>query len=144
MEGSPKTWPRSAVEGLDASDRTLGEHRTEDRERLVDTVDLAAQAAVDGASHEEEPVRGHLENLRRSLQAEEQRLRVRIADVAPRGVGRRNAPAGLGRRVLDRRPLVALCNDVIGLAESSFYVAERNLLEVVVAESYQLMHEIQD
>ena len=117
--------------GVGAAHRALGEHRAEQRERLVDAVDLAAEAAADGAAHEVQPVRGHLQDLRGGLQAEEQRLRVRVADVAARGVGGRDAPAGLGRSVLDRRHLVAFLDDVVGLAKGALDVAEPDLPEVV-------------
>ena len=97
----------------------------------MDAVDLAAEASADGAAHEVQPVRRHLQDLRRGLQAEEERLGVRVADVAARSVGRRDAPAGLDRRVLDRRHLVALLDEVVRLAEAALDIAEPNLLEVV-------------
>ena len=114
-----------------AAHRALGEHRAEQRQRLVDAVHLAAEASAHGAADEVEPVRGQVQDPGRGLQAEEERLGVRVADVTAGGVGGRDAPAGLGRRVLDRRHLVALLDDVVGLAEAAFDVAEADLPEVV-------------
>ena len=114
-----------------AAHRALREHRAEQGHRLVDAVHLAAEASAHRAADEVEPVRGHLQDPRRGLQAEEERLGVRVADVAAGGVGGRDAPAGLGRRVLDRRHLVALLDDVVGFTKALLDVAEADLLEVV-------------
>ena len=111
--------------------RPAGQHRAEDRERLGERVDLAAEAAADRAADEMQLVRRHIEDLRAGVEREEQSLRRGVDDIAPVGVGRGDRAVGLGRRVLDRRHLIALLENVVGLREAALDVAEAKLLMVV-------------
>ena len=111
--------------------RPAGQHRAEDGERLGERVDLAAEAAADRAADEMKLVRRHVEDLRAGVEREEQRLRRGVDDIAAVGVGGRDRAVGLGRRVLDRRHLVALLEDVVGGGEAALDVAEAQLLVIV-------------
>ena len=102
-------------------------------ERLVQAVDLAAEAAADGAADEVQAVGRHLQELGGGVEREEQRLGRGVDDDAVVGLGRGDGAAGLGRRLLDRRHLVAALDDVVGLAEAGLDVAEAQLLVVVLA-----------
>ena len=76
---------------------------------------------------------GTVEDLRRRIEGEEQRLRAGIDGIAAVGVGRGDRAVGLGRRVLDRRHLVALLEHVVGTGERLLHVAVADLLMVVLA-----------
>ncbi|MHC2233039.1 hypothetical protein ACVI8L_001378 [Bradyrhizobium diazoefficiens] len=80
---------------------------------------------------EVEGVGGHVQNLGAGVDREEQRLRRGVDDVAAVGVGRGDRAVGLGRRVLDRRHLVALLQHVIGGRERRIGVAETQALVIV-------------
>ena len=113
--------------------RPPGEHRGERRERLGQRVDLAAEAAADRAADEVQLVRRHVEDLRRGVEREEQALRAGVDDEAVVRLRRGDRAVGLGRRMLDRRHLVALLQHVVGLREGLLDVAEAQLLVIVFA-----------
>ena len=69
-------------------------------------------------------VRLHRVDLGRGVEREEQRLRRGVDDEAAVGVRHRDRAVGLGRRVLDRRHLVAVFEDDVGLLEGRLDVAE--------------------
>ena len=98
--------------------RAAGQHRAEDGKRLGQGIDLAAEAAADGAADEMKGVGGHVEDLGAGVEREEQRLRRGVDDIASVGVGRRDRAVGLGRRVLDRRHLIALLEHMVGARRS--------------------------
>lgn len=128
--------PRGAVLHLllapeHVADGASGQHRPEDGERLGQCVDLAAEAATDGTADEVEGVGRHVQDLGAGVDGEEQRLGRGVDDVAAVGVGRGNGAVGLGRRVLDRRHLVALFQHVIGARERRIGVAEPQALVIV-------------
>ena len=115
-----------------------GQHRAENGERLGEGVDLAAKPAAHRAADEVEGVGRHVEDLGAGVEREEQGLRRRVNDVAPVGVGRGDRAVSLGRRMLDRRHLVALFEHMIRLGETAFDIAEAQLLmivDVVVGEA---------
>ena len=85
----------------------------------------------DRAADEMKLVRGHIEDLRAGVEREEQSLRRRVDDIATVGVGGCDRAVGFGRRVLDRRHLIALFENVIRRGEAALDVAEANLLVVV-------------
>ena len=88
--------------------RRAGESRRQDGQRLGQGVDLAAKAAADGAADEMQLVRLHGVDLGRRVEREEQRLGRGVDNEAAIGVRHGDRAVGLGRRVLDRRHLIAL------------------------------------
>ena len=100
-------------------------------ERLGQRVDLAAEAAADRAADEMKGVGWHIEDLGAGVEREEQRLRRGVDDIAPVGVGRGDRAVGLGRRMLDRRHLVALLEHMVGAGEAALDVAEAQLLMII-------------
>ena len=111
--------------------RAAGQHRAEDGKRLGQGIDLAAEAAADGAADEMKGVGGHIENLGAGVEREEQRLRRGVDDITSIGVGRRDRAVGLGRRVLDRRHLIALLEHMVGARKAALDVAEAQLLVII-------------
>ena len=111
--------------------RAAGQHRAEDGQRLGQGIDLAAEAAADGSSDEMKGVRGHIENLGAGVEREEQRLRRGVDDIAAVGVGGCDRAVGLGRRVLDRRHLIALLEHMVGAGEGALDIAKAQLLVIV-------------
>src|SRR3984957_16451297 len=75
--------------------------------------------------------RGHIEDLRASVEREEQGLGRSVDDIATVGVGGCDRAVRFSRRVLDRRHLIALLENVIRRGEAALDVAEANLLVVV-------------
>ena len=111
--------------------RASGQHGAEDAERLGQRIHLAAKAAAHRAADEVEGVGRHIEDFGAGIEREEQRLRRGIDDVASIGVGRRDRAVGFGRRMLDRRHLVALLEHMVGPGEAAIGVAEAQLLVIV-------------
>ena len=74
-----------------------------------------------------------VQHLGRGAQREEQRLRGGVADIAAVLFGRGDGAAGLHRRLLDGRHLVAALDHVVGLAEGGLHIAVAELLVVVLA-----------
>ena len=103
------------------------------RQRLGQGVDLAAEAAADGAADEMQLIRRHRVDLGGRIEREEQRLGRGVDDEAAVGVGHGDRAVGLGRGVLDRRHLVALFEHDIGLREGRVGVAVTQLLVIVFA-----------
>ena len=99
---------------VDVADRPTRLHSGERGDRLGDDVDLAAEPAADGAADEVQPGRVDLQDDRRVVEREVERLRVGVDRDPPVGLGLGDAAGGLGRRVLDRRVLVGALDDVIG------------------------------
>ena len=95
----------------------------EHRDRLDDDVDLAAEAAADRAADHAQLLEGDVEDQRGIVEREEQRLRVGVAGEAAVRLGDDDAAGRLDRRVLDRRGLVALLDDVVGRGEAFLDVA---------------------
>ena len=111
--------------------------RGEDGERFGQGVDLAAEAAADGAADEMQLVRLHGVDLGRGVEREEQRLGRGVDDEAAVGVRHRDRAVGLGRGVLDRRHLIALFQNHVGLREACLHVAEAQLLMIVLAVIFE-------
>ena len=105
----------------------------EDRDRLVHAVDLAAEAAADRAADEVQAVRRHRQRLGGGVEREEQRLGRGVAHEAVVDLGSGDGAAGLDRRLLDRRHLIAALDDVVGTREGGLDVAVAQLLVVVFA-----------
>ena len=110
-------------------DRTAGEHRGEKRRRLGDDVDLAAEAAADGAADQAQFLERRVEDEGGVVEGEEQGLGVRVAGEAAVRFRHDDAAGGLGRRMLDRRGLVALLDDVVGDGEALLDVAMADAAE---------------
>ena len=110
---------------------TPGQHRAENGERLGDRIHLAAKSAADRSADEVKGVRRHVKNLGAGVDREEEGLRRCVDDIAPVGVGCCDRAVGLGRRMLDRRHLVALFQHVIGLTETALDVAKAQFLMIV-------------
>ena len=108
-------------------DRPAGQLGGEDGDRLDDDVDLAAEAAADGAADEVQLVARHLQDDRGVVEREEHRLRVGVAGEAVIALGHDDAAGRLGRRMLDRRGPVGLLQDVVGLGEALLDIAEAHL-----------------
>ncbi len=113
--------------------RPPGQHRAQDRDRLVHAVDLAAEAAADRAADEVQAVRRHRQRLGGRAEREEQRLGRRVAHEAVVDLGGGDGAAGLDRRLLDRRHLIAALDDVVGTREGGLDIAVAQLLVVVFA-----------
>ena len=111
--------------------RTPGQHRAENGEWFSERVHLAAKTAAHGSADEVEGVGGHVEDFGAGIEREEQRLRRGVDDIAAVGVGGCDRAVGLGRRVLDRRHLVTLFEDMIGLGEAALDIAEAQFLVIV-------------
>ena len=113
------------------ADGPPGQHRAQDRERLGQRIHLAAKAAADRAADEVEGVGRQVQDLGAGVDREEQCLRRGVDDVAAVGVGRGDRAIGFGRRVLDRRHLVALFEHVVGGRERGVGIAEAQLLVIM-------------
>ena len=99
----------------------------------MQAVDLASEAAANCAANEMQPVRRHRQHLRRRAEREEQCLRRGVADKAFVDLGRGDGTAGLDRRLLDRRHLIAALDDMVGTRERRLDIAVAQLLMVVLA-----------
>ena len=82
-------------------------------------------------------VRRHVDDLRRGVEREEKGLGRGVDDEAAVGVRRRDRAVGLGRRVLDRRHLIALLEHMVGLREAALDVAVAQLLVIVFAVIFE-------
>jgi hypothetical protein len=111
--------------------RPAGQHRAEDRQRLGQGVDLAAKTAADGAADEMQLVGRHVEDFRAGVEGKEQRLGRGVDHIAAVGIRCRDRTIGLGRRMLDRRHLIALFEHMIGLGKTALDVTEAKFLVVV-------------
>ena len=103
---------------VDEAHRPTGLHRRQGRDRLDDDVDLAAEPAADRAADEVEPVARDLQDDRGVVEAEVERLGVRVDGVPAVGLGHGDAAGGLDRGVLDRARVVDALDDVVGLART--------------------------
>src|SRR2546428_266720 len=114
----------SSAKSIAMTPKPRGRQRTEKGERLGERVPLAAETAADGSADEMKGVGGNVEDFGAGVEREEQGLRRGVDDIAAVGVGGCDRAVGLGRRVLDRRHLVALFEDMIGLGEAALDIAE--------------------
>ena len=102
---------------VDVLDRLVGRHRGDAGDRLDDHVDLAAEAAADRPADDAQLAERDVEDQRGVVEREEARLRVGVDLQPPVGLRDDDAAGRLGRRVLDRRGLVAPLEDVVGRRE---------------------------
>ncbi len=91
---------------------------------LDDDVHLAAEAAAHRAAHEVQPIARHLQDDRRVVEAEVERLRVRVDGHPAVGLGHGDAAGRLDGRVLDGARVVAALDDVVGRRERRLDVAQ--------------------
>ncbi len=117
--------------GVDVLDWAVGEHGAEGGDGLDDDVDLAAEAAADGAADQPQLVERHVEDQRHVVEGEVEGLGVGVDGDAAVALGLRRAAGGLDRGVLDGRGFVAVLEDVVGLGEAGFDVAEANATALV-------------